>query len=1814
MRLPLAGIEVGSPVTLEGFLDRQQTPRTQPRADLNLENFLADQERTPKPSATLPAPETADQITTQNAQIFAQMILAPPQVNRTQMEATAPGIPAAPLPAALQTDAQSVAGAPVYTNPRTGQRSPMVPPGQERGPFSLLDAPITGGQQMVAGVEHAAQPGLRAKVGGASQVFRGGLEAASPLMVPELATPLRTLATVGAGMIAQSAVQRSLKKLDMPEEYASAAGDLAGVIAGVGSLKLTPRAAKALRTKYEPVLRARFERAQESQPTASITGREPYRPTSELNLETFLNGQATKEKSNGKAETSSETQPSGSSSESSGQSEAEPTLSYTSKETAPVKSAVPESEHPIEKAIEPPEVHAAASQPAPRTEVPGLTPTARNTEGGPVYGKETSIAVPGEETSYPARYSIREAADMQPSHNPHSFEPNPRYEYQNDRDYRNNAQLSSLVIEHAGPKFNPEFVASESPTAEHGAPVVDARGNVLGGNSRSMTLSRVYQSNPAGAEAYRAALRERAPSYGLEPSHIDRYTNPVLVREVAGGHDAQKAITDFNKSGPAALSPAERAVADGRRLSTSTVNELAGMLADVGEDSTLAQALRGDNGAHIVNLLADDGVITPQEKNGLLDERGVLTGDAKDRIARMLVGRLFDSPAAFNNTPPELRNKLERVAPHVLRVEDRPDWNITPYVREAVNALADARAHGIKHLDDLARQQLIGGGTPDYARPSLAIAQTLRQSPLAAAQAFRRYANDEALSRDGGQASFFNPPTQDEAFTDAFHPTSPVGNRSERGAVSPELLTLGIDKFWKDDVAPRLAAAARGITETAEDIRNVVAPQVGSSSAKQAALILRGRLGEFARQSDQAVFALRKAKRAFDWMSPAENYQFIARIENGEAQPAPELEAIAQVMRAMLDGRRDQVQALGTGKLQQFFTHYFPHAWADPKRAAQVFASFFKRGPLEGGKSFLKKRSYLTFEDGLAAGLKPVSDNPVDLVLLKVREMDKYITAHRVLDDWRGNGLAKYVDAREGEAPAGWQKIVDPIGTVYGPSVQSIPEYPNRGTYEALAKVADNLGLTHGRGFHPGGPALGYASATGLRGADITTRHGTAEDVLAHEIGHHLDWKYGLGDRFENYPGGDVAKRIKDAYAAQRNKNASPAMRREAREMLASVKSEISRRGVIKKELRALADLRNGRKEYVRNRAEKMAAMAQAWVGAREKFQQVAPTVYREFSQFLDAHPELAPLRNIEGDMNHATLQQPYDVGGLVIRGNWYSPPGAARILNNHLMPGLSRFAIFRAAMGLNNELNLFNLGLSGFHVTKTAFEASISKGALGIESLLRGHPIDATKHLLAVPTAPFTAFMRGEKLLREWYTPGESGGPIGKIMDDLTGGGARGRMDQMYRTQVGENMLRALRSGNLPGAVIRLPFAAMEVPTRLIMDEIVPRMKMGTMADMAAADLKRLGPDASAEDVRRVMAETVNSVDNRMGEVARDNLFWNRYARDLGMFLMRADQYFLGTVREIGGAAVDLVHQPVNALRGEPVNLKRISYVASMLMVHMATSAIYQKLHTGKWPEESEDYFYPKNGTTDENGHPQRVSLWSYIKDVDSFRRNPVRTLQNKEAPAISMFSSLLRNKDFRDTEIRHADDPLVDQAKDVAKFIGKQFEPRSIENLQREKELGASPAALGEQFGGISPAPADLDLSPAERMARELSAAHGSVGGRTQEQAERSKLRHELTRSLRSGKGASLAIIEARKAGTLSREDLAESLRAARRTPLQNSFNGLGIDDAYRVYVAASADERKEIRPMLAKKARAAIKSAPPAQRTAIAKKLSVALAGTK
>lgn len=231
-------------------------------------------------------------------------------------------------------------------------------------------------------------------------------------------------------------------------------------------------------------------------------------------------------------------------------------------------------------------------------------------------------------------------------------------------------------------------------------------------------------------------------------------------------------------------------------------------------------------------------------------------------------------------------------------------------------------------------------------------------------------------------------------------------------------------------------------------------------------------------------------------------------------------------------------------------------------------------------------------------------------------------------------------------------------------------EYVDKAVYEGLLKIAESLGIRHRRVKAAGRGALGHAERGTGR---IVTQYATEISVLAHEIGHQLDFKYGLWDKI-----------VRDA--------------RGISEHTGKITQEASsaKRYEIQKELRTLADLffkgsestvTEYMKKKVRAKAEKLARLLEAYIHAPEQFKSVAPTVYEIYDKFLESHPELTPLRRIKPEI---ALTEEQLKGYQVVSegGKPYSKPFLSLdVAKSELARQQERVALLRKEMGFIEDV-----------------------------------------------------------------------------------------------------------------------------------------------------------------------------------------------------------------------------------------------------------------------------------------------------------------------------------------------------------------------------------------------------------------------------------------------------------------------------------------------------------------------------------------------
>jgi diguanylate cyclase (GGDEF)-like protein len=1005
--------------------------------------------------------------------------------------------------------------------------------------------------------------------------------------------------------------------------------------------------------------------------------------------------------------------------------------------------------------------------------------------------------------------------------------------------------------------------------------------------------------------------------------------------------------------------------------------------------------------------------------------------------------------------------------------------------------------------------------------------------------------------------------------------------------------------------APSMSPALQNAVQ--QHVANVSSAIEEIAPVDQAKAILRANLGDAAANYEQAALKVDEFRRAIDWLPENDKLGFVDAIEHGDSQPTKEFQPLADVMRNALDGVRDQIRAEGTGKLEKYITDYFPHSgiWADPEKAALTFKQLVGgRRPMEGTKSFLKKRTIATVMDGVRNGAQLAEGwNPIDVFLSNYRDMQRYLFAIRSMREAKEAGIMKYVRAGE-QAPDGYTRINDKIATVFGKPTVTITEAFDRNQRAGIMRAIKELGgvaversvKLNARGLPPG--TLGYAQGT----SKIAAKFGTHDGVLMHELGHIIDNRYGVGAELTKVRNG-------------------------------------------KKELAALADLRaesNPKvdpsfRAYLQKPEEQAANALHAYLHAPERMKEVAPHVYKGLDRILQSRPELKAIRDIKPSVELGTSEAEVPVGGMVIRGQYWAPKEVATVFNNHLSPGLPQILretwgpqwgnkaahAFELYRGLGNVLNQAQLGFSAFHLGMTSLDASVSRAALGLEEAAAGNVGAAVKNVVTAPLAAVPGVVQGTigdfanhvlgtdiqmglgaKIRQAYLNPEKASPEMLQLAQYVREAGGRVVQDSFYKTSAADQFMSAMResirslsegdvanafSSSVRAGKVALP-GLLEAAAKPIMEHIVPLQKLQVFGELAQKAVRDLPPDATLADRRLALQQVWDSVDNRMGQLVYDNLFWNRTFKDLAMASTRSVGWNLGTIRELGGGYLDLAKGASDVAKGESIQnalTHRAAYAIALPAMIGLYGAMYQYLRTGEGPGELKDYFYPQTGELDADGNSERVELPSYMKDLAAYAGSPWQTVTHKIAPLPNLIYEMLQNQDFYGDEIRNPLDPAVKQIQQEAEFIAKSALPFSYRNTSEQNKRGAQSDAtkFGNWFG-VTPAPRREVRSEAQNLMNDLLSTKGPSGA-TPEQAAVRDERAALLRSFRGVTDIDVDQVQrALESGSLTPPDIVKLLKRAGMTPAQEKFKRLSLSDALEVFDQSSDREKALFAEALSKK----------------------------
>lgn len=286
----------------------------------------------------------------------------------------------------------------------------------------------------------------------------------------------------------------------------------------------------------------------------------------------------------------------------------------------------------------------------------------------------------------PVHAAVIEADEIIPSHI--NGQRNPKHFLDEAQPKERTDQASVMAARQIAADLRPEEITSLT-TAYSGAPVINARGEVIQGNNRSAALREMWSSYPEQAARYRQYLIDHAAQLGIDPASIQNMKAPVLVA-IADVSD-QEAIrlgqytqTDLESGGTERIKPQNAITAMG-----NNVKNFANILLQSTDENASLSELLDRNALAALKWMQAKGYITPTQYQSAVDARGNVTAEAKNDLRNILFSM------AFKGAAPQLRSMFDNLPARAQRailttayrdMENPEEQSLIPELQNSIRA------------------------------------------------------------------------------------------------------------------------------------------------------------------------------------------------------------------------------------------------------------------------------------------------------------------------------------------------------------------------------------------------------------------------------------------------------------------------------------------------------------------------------------------------------------------------------------------------------------------------------------------------------------------------------------------------------------------------------------------------------------------------------------------------------------------------------------------------------------------------------------------------------------------------------------------------------------------------------------------------------------------------------------------------------------------------------------------------------------------------------------------------------------------------
>lgn len=458
----------------------------------------------------------------------------------------------------------------------------------------------------------------------------------------------------------------------------------------------------------------------------------------------------------------------------------------------------------------------------------------RASNGKTIQGKTAKAYGPNGEP-YQFRYRLVELDDLVASHD-RNLRPNKDFDQRlQPRDRTKHAsrdQINEIVN-----KFVPQKLVHDSPSIQHGAPIVGADNMVESGNARVISLRELFGRRKAKWSAYVDEIKGKAEQFGLKADDLDAMDKPVLVRERLGDTDRAEFARLANEDDVAEMADVEIAMATAERLPDNQIASL-----EIPDSPGRPERVFASSAALTKAL----GASMPASKRaGIIDKNGGLSRTGRNRLKSAIFAKTYggedgtklldefvesDEPALKG-----LENAIFNSLPAVAKLEAMvrsgatdSALSIADDIKKVARKRLELAETGLSVNDYLAQQSFFERELTPTQEALLSYVGANSRSAKNIATLFHEYANKVIEIPPPSQSSMFDVerPTQNQLLTQVLTEMGEEGTKAGRQSAKAAAEAI--------EGAPEKAAAPKPKYEAPEDSPSIPTKQPPKATATDA--------------------------------------------------------------------------------------------------------------------------------------------------------------------------------------------------------------------------------------------------------------------------------------------------------------------------------------------------------------------------------------------------------------------------------------------------------------------------------------------------------------------------------------------------------------------------------------------------------------------------------------------------------------------------------------------------------------------------------------------------------------------------------------------------------------------------------------------------------------------------------------------------------------------------------------------------------------------------------------------------------------------